>query len=653
MKTIRWFTRSHPLRSHLRIAVAGALVLTSVAMAFIAVRPSSAAALTYDINTLAGKVASLNGTAGLGTRFSAFIEQEAQEQSAPFSAAITPDHVLTSPLDGTTILAPDVLVNQDTAAAPQNETAIAVDPNNPNRIVGGANDYVTRTWSCFVGTTPCSALGDGYSGTYYSNNGGSGWCCNSNPNSNYVPTTAPSQIGTLIPGVEHLVGGPYDAGGDPALAFDSQGNVFYAGLGFNRTSAPNTVAVNKGTFDGSGNLTWGPPTFINPTTTPTILNDKEWIAVDSHTSGAYVHTDRVYVTWTRYLFSAQTGAYVQSPIAFVYSTDGGATFSSPKLISGNVLYGQGSHPVVGADGTLYVFWDGSTRLAQLDSTYMVKSTDGGATWSKPLSVSTLADIMPLRSTAFRVNSFPAAAAAPNGDLYVTWVSEVPNDNSTNAGTTGCAYFIVGSATVAANCHSAAVYSKSTDGGATWTSPAKVFAQGDRMEIGYPVTQPSPSTGCTAAQGCDGSTFNAPNPLRPIEDVFPAAAVSANGNVHLGAYRGLIVSPWQTCADAPAPPLGRITCPDLGPYINNTRLDYVVRDLSTATTSNVTTQHVNTRYGFGGGFFGDYTDMSAGSDNVSHAFWTDSNNEQTVTWFYGLEFTPTLIHQQDVVTGVGP
>ena len=50
----------------------------------------------------------------------------------------------------------------------------------------------------------------------------------------------------------------------PALAFDSQGNVYYAGLGFNRTSPPNTVAVNKGTFDGSGHLTWGPPTFINP-----------------------------------------------------------------------------------------------------------------------------------------------------------------------------------------------------------------------------------------------------------------------------------------------------------------------------------------------------------------------------------------------------
>ena len=100
--------------------------------------------------------------------------------------------------------------------------------------------------------------------------------------------------------MERLVGGQYDAGGDPSLAFDSQGHVFYAGLGFNRTSPPNTVAVNKGTFDGSGNLTWGPPTFINQTTSPSTLNDKEWIAVDSHSGSPF--QDRIYVTWTRFIF---------------------------------------------------------------------------------------------------------------------------------------------------------------------------------------------------------------------------------------------------------------------------------------------------------------------------------------------------------------
>src|SRR5437870_7453224 len=481
--------------SHLRIATAVTLMSAAAAMTFVAVNPSSAvaprSAPTYNINTLAGKVASVNGTTGLGIRFSAFIQQEAEEPGAaplPLSP-ITPTHVLSSPLDGTTIVAPDVLVNQDTAAAPQNETAIAVDPNNPNRIVGGANDYVTRTWSCFVGTTPCSALGDAYSGTYYSNNGGSTWCCNSNPSSNYTPTTDPSQIGTLIPGVEHLVDGPYDAGGDPALAFDSQGHGFYVGNAFNRNTPPNAEAVNKGTFDGSGNLTWGSPTFINPTTSPSTFNDKPWIAVDSHVGSSF--QDRIYVTWTRFIFNPHNGRYVQSPIAFVSSSDGGATFTTPTLISGNVLYDQGSRPVVGPDGTLYVFWDGSTRLATLDSTYMVKSTDGGATWSAPVSVSTLADVIPVHNTAFRVNSFPAAAVASNGDVYVTWTTEVKNSSPIYTGDTDCAYFIVGTSTVQANCHAVAVDSKSTDGGATWTAPAPVFAAGSRTADGYPVTQPTP------------------------------------------------------------------------------------------------------------------------------------------------------------------
>ncbi len=586
---------------------------------------SQSSAPTYDITTLAGKVASVNGTAGLQIRMSGFLQQEADTSDGFFGPAsptpIVPTFVLTSPLDGITVVAPDVTVNLDTAAAPQNETAIAVDPNNSSRIVAGANDYVTRTWSCMVSGTPCSALGDGYSGTYYSNNGGLSWCCGSSD---------PQHIGTQIPGVEHLVGGPYDAGGDPAVAFDSRGNVFYAGLGFDRTAPPNTVAVNKGTFDGSGKLTWGPPTFINATTAPSILNDKEWIAVDSNASSPF--RDRIYVTWTRFIFNPHNGNYVQSPIAVAYSSDGGATFSDPQLIVGNVLYGQGSRPVVGPDGTVYVFWDGSTRLATLDSIWMVKSSDGGANWSKPVEVSELVDIIPVANTVFRVNSFPAAAVAADGTLYVTW-SSMMDDNTGGM----CSGF------TNTGCHAAALYAKSTDGGMTWSAPVRAFPgldSSNRTPIGYPQAQPG------------GGTLNAPAPRR-VDTLFSAVAVSPSGKVYLSAYAADVVSPWQTCA-TPATPsaVGRIDCLALGNYINNARLDYVVRDLTTAVTNIVTTHPINTRYGFGGGFFGDYTDIAVGSDNAFHAFWTDSNNVQSVTWWYGYEFVPTPTHQQDVVTVSG-
>ena len=594
------------IRSRWCLALAGAVMLPT------------AWAQTYDINTLAGKVASVNGTAGLQIRFSAFIEEESQDSSVPAPATpITPAFVLSSPLDGTSIAAPAVTVNQDTAGAPQNETSIAVDPNNSQRVVASMNDYVTRAWTCTISGTPCSALGDGYSGTYFSNNGGGSWCCVS---------TDPSHLGTLIPGVERLVGGIYDAGGDPAVAFDSQGHVYYSGLGFDRTAPPNTVAVNKGTFDGSGNLTWGAPTFINATTAPSTLNDKPWIAVDSHSASPF--RDRIYVSWTRFIFNPQNGRYVQSPISLVYSKDGGATFSSPQLIVGNVLYSQGSHPTVAPDGTVYVFWTGATRKATLDSIWVVKSTDGGVSWSKPVAVSQLVNIIPIANTSFRNNSYPGAAVAPDGSVYVTWSSLMSDAGGlcptrTNNG-----------------CHATVLYSKSTDGGATWSAPAVAFPSYDsatQTAVGYPAANP------------DGSQLTAPTAARRIDTLFPAVSISSSGRVFLGAYAADVISPWQTCAAGPPPPVGRIACDTLGNYIHNARLDYVVRDLTTNVTEAVSTHPINTRNGFGGGFFGDYTDIAAGSDNVLHALWTDSNNTQNVVWFYGAQFVPTPINQEDIAT----
>ncbi len=617
--------------------ISSALVILMLSLAVLAggMQAVTASSPTYDINTLAGKVASINGTPGLFLQASGFVTQEAdmsdQATNPSPNTPITPTFVLSSSLDGSTVAAPDVTVNQDTAAATQNEPVIAVAPNNPNRIVAAANDYVTRTWTCFIGSTPCSALGDAYSGTYFSNNGGATWCC---------AATDPSNLGTLIPGVERLTGGQYDAGGDPALAFNSQGIIYYAGLGFDRTSPPNTVTVSKGTFDGSGNLQWGPPTFIGQTTSPAIFNDKEWIGVDTHSSSPF--QDHVYVSWTRFIFNPANGAYVQSPIAFAFSKDGGNSFSNPQLIVGNVLYDQGSRVVVGQDGTVYVFWEGSTRLATFNSIWMTKSTDGGVTWNAPVAVAPLVDIIRPFNTAFRVNSFPAADIASDGTLYATWTSEVNNAAASYGTDPVCAFFISGISSVYANCHSATVWSKSTDGGTTWSTPALIFPGLDasnRVAVGYPQAQPS------------GGTLNAPDDRR-VDTLFPSVAISPSGLVYMSAYAADVVSPWQRCGTPVPPPVGRINCLALDNYINNARLDYVVTDLSTGITNTVTTNPINTRYQFGGGFIGDYTDIAVGSDNMFHAIWTDTNNIQTVVWWYGFQFVPTPVHQQDVVTATG-
>jgi hypothetical protein len=118
------------------------------------------------------------------------------------------------------------------------------------------------------------------------------------------------------------------------------------------------------------------------------------------------------------------------------------------------------------------------------------------------------------------------------------------------------------------CHSAALYSKSTNGGTTWSAPAlalPIFDAQTRTAVGYPVTQP------------DGSTLNAPAPRR-VDSLFPAIAASSSGQVYVSAYAADIVSPWQTCADpATQTVVGRIDCLALGTYINNARLNYVVQN----------------------------------------------------------------------------
>lgn len=283
------------------------------------------------------------------------------------------------------------------------------------------------------------------------------------------------------------------------------------------------------------------------------------------------------------------------------------------------------------DGTVYVIFEGATRLATLNSTYIIKSTDGGETWGKPVAISTLQAVIPLANTGFRVNSFPAGAVGPDGTIYVAWSTLVSDSTGnlcprrTNNG-----------------CHSEAVYSKSTNGGATWTSPVAIFPGLDastQTAVGYPATQP------------DGSTLNAPA-ARRMDTLWPGVAVSPSGRVYMSAYAADVVSPWQTCTTPDTGAAGRINCLELGSYINNARLDYFVTNIDTGGVTEVTGNPINTRNGFGGRFIGDYTDLAVGSDNVYHAFWTDTNNKQDVVWFYGFEFVPTSINQEDVVTASG-
>src|SRR5438876_11230303 len=78
-----------------------------------------------NLNTLAGKLASLDATPGLALGFSEFVRQEADMSDwaanpSP-NTAITPTFVLSSSVDASTVAATDVPVHQDNDGATQDE----------------------------------------------------------------------------------------------------------------------------------------------------------------------------------------------------------------------------------------------------------------------------------------------------------------------------------------------------------------------------------------------------------------------------------------------------------------------------------------------------------------------------------------------------
>jgi len=229
-----------------------------------------------------------------------------------------------------------------------------------------------------------------------------------------------------------------DAQGDPAIAADAEGNFYFCYIDFDRGSADNGIFVCK-TTDGGLNWT-GPYEVISHQGNPNApFEDKCYIAAD-RTASPY--SNNVYVTWTHFY----TGGY---PIQLSRSTDGGATFSTPIDISDGSQYNQGSCPAVGPNGEVYVAWYNYSDIIEI-----TKSTDGGVTFGSDVTVAHMVRLpSPLPPTQFRVNSFPSldvdqSGGPYNGYLYIAWAD-----------------YATGDADI--------LFCRSTDGGATWSSPTRI------------------------------------------------------------------------------------------------------------------------------------------------------------------------------------
>ncbi len=285
-----------------------------------------------------------------------------------------------------------------TYATNRSESNIAVDPTNSKHMLG---------LSKFFFSSPLSS-GTEWSTVYRFHLGSYDFSGNSAQNQ-------------LLPGYTCTPGSgstQWDATTDPNVAFDALGNAYSAVLALNFNNLQNEIAVNK---RPAGISQWGPPVVVDQFTSNSGLGqeyDKQWIAADW--TGK---TNNVYVAFT--IFSLVSGQ-----VYFARSTDGGQTFSQPRVVSSLGGFNTYVYLDVDPSGNLFLEY---TNFAQLFSNsgraVVQKSTDGGQSFGpsqvgpsftgEPF-VSRTNDGWTLPNTTFRdgiIDYFAVSHAHP-GHLYI-------------------------------------------------------------------------------------------------------------------------------------------------------------------------------------------------------------------------------------------
>jgi hypothetical protein len=359
----------------------------------------------------------------------------------------------------------DVDSNDGGSRRQGNEPFSVVDPTNPDLVVAGWNDY------CLTD------LGAGWQGFAYSLDAGETW-------TNSIVPGYP--MDTSAEGMASPLFGTHTDAGDPIAAFDTDGNLFVGGISFNRVK-PSNGDVYVATYGTDPHPSGYPVDYLRTVVvgqgTPSeviggIFQDKPMLEVD-RTGGD--HDGNVYVCWTRFTGAGQNKLY------FSRSTDSGATFSQPIAISrsNEIKSVQGCDIAVEADGDVYVTFRSFTSNKNFrDGLGFARSTDGGASFSTARLIRNIVPYAPADPTRdcgdgpflcraefvfHRVPLEPRVTADQTGALAGIHLvyneirpnSIVPSDStysSAGAGRVGQSLVYVVS---------------STDDGASWTDPVAV------------------------------------------------------------------------------------------------------------------------------------------------------------------------------------
>lgn len=240
--------------------------------------------------------------------------------------------------------------------------------------------------------------------------------------------------------------------GDPCLVYDADGNLYFGHLSDQRNTGTgywiDRIVVQRSTTNG---LNWDYDIGVG-FSPPSRQQDKEWLCADFSNSQ---YRNNLYMAWTEFDKYGSSNPIDRSRILFSRSTNRGASWSSPIKISdseGDCLDDdntmEGAVPCTGPNGEVYLSWSGPLGI-QFD-----KSTDGGLTFSNDIHVANLNagwafDIPGIyRANGFPVTSCDISNSPYRGNIYINWSDQVNGDTDV--------YF-----------------SKSVDGGSTWSSPKKV------------------------------------------------------------------------------------------------------------------------------------------------------------------------------------
>ncbi|MEO7664252.1 MAG: sialidase family protein [Candidatus Limnocylindrales bacterium] len=461
---------------------------------------------------------------------------------------------------------------------PQNEQNIVVNPTNDQNIVTSANDY-RYEFRCYA---------------YVSMDGGDTWANVAIPGWS-GPTGAKGQFVKT------------GCGGDPVMAFGSDGTLYFASLTYNLDKFPREMSGVAVSSSKDGGLTWAAPVMVSYNAAGNFFLDKEWIGV--------APDGTVNLTWTTFYQGPRGLSYIKSPIVMASSRNGGKSWSSVKAVSDPAHpYNQGSQVGSTPDGTLYVIYEGASPNTgyATDAMVVARSTNGGTTFSTteiarvyddldcyPLQVPGGQGRQTLTNEQFRLNSYPSMAIDPTtGQIAVVW------SDDQGAGTCGSG------GTTFAGTTSNQVKLMTSSNGTSWSSVRTLTSGADKV---------FPSVGANAGKISVGYYTRE-----------YATSIGANrecGIMERDTTTGAFVVPTDA-ARASA-----VVC-----------LDWAVKTSSDnfGSTTRVTAESSNPYILFSGSFIGDYTGTAVDSQGTTVTVWTDFRGNPGVT-------TPN----QDTLVGVIP